>query len=80
MGQGKGILQPHHLIDELDNIISNETACQKLRDGPFSEVLKSAQVILFFYFFWRKFKFIFWDFGYLILRITLFIFLHLYVT
>ncbi|KAA8543074.1 hypothetical protein F0562_021431 [Nyssa sinensis] len=43
VAQGKGILQPHHLIDELDNIIGDETSRQKLSDGPFSEVLKSAQ-------------------------------------
>lgn len=41
--QGKGILQPHNLIDELNNVICDETACLKLSDGPFSEVLKSAQ-------------------------------------
>ncbi|KAG8389515.1 hypothetical protein BUALT_Bualt02G0237400 [Buddleja alternifolia] len=43
VAQGKGILQPHHLIDELDNIIGEDSARQTLRDGPFSEVLKSAQ-------------------------------------
>uniref|UniRef100_A0A5B7BXS1 Sucrose synthase n=1 Tax=Davidia involucrata TaxID=16924 RepID=A0A5B7BXS1_DAVIN len=43
VAQGKGMLQSHHLIDELDNIIGDETARQKLSDGPFSEVLKSAQ-------------------------------------
>ncbi|CAL5425969.1 unnamed protein product [Camellia sinensis] len=40
VAQGKGILQPHHLIDELENIIGDDKA---LIDGPFSEVLKSAQ-------------------------------------
>ncbi|XVF32809.1 hypothetical protein REPUB_Repub17cG0114800 [Reevesia pubescens] len=43
VAQGKGILQPHTLIDELDNIIGDEEARQRLSDGPFSEVLKSAQ-------------------------------------
>lgn len=43
VAQGKGILQPHVLIDEFDSIISKETSCRKLRDGPFGEVLKSAQ-------------------------------------
>lgn len=43
VAQGKGILQPHDLIDELDNIIGDEIGRQNLRDGPFSEVLKSAQ-------------------------------------
>ncbi|KAL3531498.1 hypothetical protein ACH5RR_010820 [Cinchona calisaya] len=43
VAQGKGILQPHNLIDELDNMVVDETACKKLSDGPFSEVLRSAQ-------------------------------------
>lgn len=43
VAQGKGILQPHNLIDELNNVICDETACVKLSDGPFSEVLKTAQ-------------------------------------
>lgn len=47
MAQGKGILQPHNLIDELDNIVVDETACKKLSDGPFSEVLRSAQVTFY---------------------------------
>lgn len=41
--QGKSILQPHHLVDELDNIIGDDDSRKKLTDGPFSEVLKSAQ-------------------------------------
>lgn len=45
VAQGKGILQPHTLIDELDNVIGDEQARLRLRDGPFSEVLKSAMVI-----------------------------------
>ncbi|GAV91439.1 Glycos_transf_1 domain-containing protein/Sucrose_synth domain-containing protein [Cephalotus follicularis] len=43
VAQGKGILQPHSLIDELDNIIGDDQAKINLRDGPFGEVLKSAQ-------------------------------------
>ncbi|XP_027118094.1 sucrose synthase 2 [Coffea arabica] len=43
VAQGKGMLQPHHLIDELDNIVVDETAFKKLSQGPFSEVLRSAQ-------------------------------------
>ncbi|KAM7275107.1 hypothetical protein ACFE04_016973 [Oxalis oulophora] len=38
--QGNGILQPHHLLDELDAIIGDD---QSLRDGPFGDILKSAQ-------------------------------------
>ncbi|XP_034227558.1 sucrose synthase 3 isoform X2 [Prunus dulcis] len=41
--QGKSILQPHDLLDELDKVISGDEAKQKLKDGPFSEVLKSTQ-------------------------------------
>ncbi|KAK4418110.1 Sucrose synthase 2 [Sesamum alatum] len=43
VAQGKGILQPHHLIDELENIIGDDAAKAKLSDGPFNEVLQSAQ-------------------------------------
>ncbi|XP_041999276.1 sucrose synthase 4-like [Salvia splendens] len=42
VAQGKSILQPHHLIDELENICV-DSAKETLSDGPFSEVLKSAQ-------------------------------------
>ena len=44
MAQGNGILQPHHLIDELDNIVGDDVGRQKLSDGPFGQILKSAQV------------------------------------
>lgn len=44
MAQGNGILQPHHLIDELDNVAGDEVGRQKLSDGPFGQILKSAQV------------------------------------
>lgn len=43
VAQGKGILQPHHLIDEFNNAVCDDTACEKLKDGPFSEVLKATQ-------------------------------------
>ncbi|XP_034686223.1 sucrose synthase 2-like [Vitis riparia] len=43
VAQGKGILQPHHLIDELDKVVGKDEGMQKLRDSPFSKVLKSAQ-------------------------------------
>ncbi|CAI9767837.1 unnamed protein product [Fraxinus pennsylvanica] len=43
VSQGKGILQPHHLIDELDNIVCDDARKKKLSDGPFGEILKSAQ-------------------------------------
>lgn len=41
VAQGKGILQPHNLIDELENILGQE---DHLKDGPFGEIIKSAQV------------------------------------
>ncbi|XP_010038238.2 sucrose synthase 2 isoform X2 [Eucalyptus grandis] len=41
--QGKGILQPHHLLDELDSILDDEQSGQSLSACPFNEVLKSAQ-------------------------------------
>ncbi|EEF39300.1 sucrose synthase, putative [Ricinus communis] len=41
--QGKGILQPHTLIDEFDNVVGDGESRQMLRNGPFGEVLKSAQ-------------------------------------
>ncbi|WCJ22253.1 Sucrose synthase [Euphorbia peplus] len=40
--QGKGILQPHTLIDELDHVVCDEDARQKLKSGPFGEILKTA--------------------------------------
>lgn len=49
MSQGKGILQPHVLIDELDNVFGDDEAREHLKNGPFSEVLKSAQVDFLLY-------------------------------
>ncbi|CAE6140744.1 unnamed protein product [Arabidopsis arenosa] len=40
--QGKGILQPHNLIDELESVIGDDATKQSLSDGPFGEILKSA--------------------------------------
>ncbi|KAF8006756.1 hypothetical protein BT93_K0921 [Corymbia citriodora subsp. variegata] len=41
--QGKRILQPHHLLDELDSTMDDEQSRQKLSTCPFSDVLKTAQ-------------------------------------
>lgn len=41
VGQGKGILQPHHLVDGLT--IADDLGKMKLTGGPFNEVIKSAQ-------------------------------------
>ncbi|WMV48609.1 hypothetical protein MTR67_041994 [Solanum verrucosum] len=43
VAQGKGILQPHHLIDEFNSAVCDDTACEKLKEGPFCEILKSTQ-------------------------------------
>lgn len=43
VAQGKGMLQPHRLIDELENVIGGDKGKQMLSDGPFSEVLKATQ-------------------------------------
>lgn len=43
VAQGKGILQPHSLIDELENISSEDHLTQDLKNGPFGEIIKSAQ-------------------------------------
>ncbi|KAM0947640.1 putative sucrose synthase [Dioscorea sansibarensis] len=42
MGEGKGILQPHHLLDGLATVIGTDDD-RKLADDPFFDVLKSAQ-------------------------------------
>lgn len=44
MDQGKGILQPHNLIDELESVIGDDETKKSLSDGPFGEILKSAMV------------------------------------
>nr|XP_043619101.1 sucrose synthase 2 [Erigeron canadensis]XP_043619102.1 sucrose synthase 2 [Erigeron canadensis] len=43
VAQGKAILQPHQILDELENIIGDDASRQKLIDGPFGEVLKTSQ-------------------------------------
>ncbi|KAK9756925.1 hypothetical protein RND81_01G130200 [Saponaria officinalis] len=43
VAQGKCLLQPHHLIDGLENVIGDDKGKHLLSDGPFSEVLRSAQ-------------------------------------
>ncbi|CAI9300307.1 unnamed protein product [Lactuca saligna] len=43
VAQGKAILQPHQILDELENVIGNDASRKKLTDGPFGEVLKTAQ-------------------------------------
>jgi len=45
VAQGKGILQPHNLIDELDNIPGDDQAKLDLKNGPFGEIVRAAQVI-----------------------------------
>jgi hypothetical protein len=42
--QGKGILQPHKLIDELESIHGEGQATEDLKNGPFGQIIKSAQV------------------------------------
>ncbi|RWW10900.1 hypothetical protein GW17_00025526 [Ensete ventricosum] len=42
VSQGKGMLQPHHLVDALATL--GDDGRTKLSEGPFSEVLRSAQV------------------------------------
>ncbi|KAI4349687.1 hypothetical protein L6164_010249 [Bauhinia variegata] len=43
VAQGKGILQPHNLIDELEDILGEDQASLELKNSPFSEILKSTQ-------------------------------------
>ncbi|KAJ4969448.1 hypothetical protein NE237_016149 [Protea cynaroides] len=43
VAQGKRILQPHDILDELANVVGADKGGQKLADSPFVEVLKSAQ-------------------------------------
>ncbi|RZS04808.1 hypothetical protein BHM03_00035197 [Ensete ventricosum] len=42
VSQGKGMLQPHHLVDALATL--GDDGRTKLSEGPFSEVLRSAQL------------------------------------
>ncbi|CAK8544369.1 unnamed protein product [Lathyrus sativus] len=43
VAQGKGILQPHNLIDELENILGEDHATLDLKNGPFGQIINSAQ-------------------------------------
>jgi len=43
VAQGKKILQPHHLLDGLAEVIGENDELQKLRDGLFGDVLRSTQ-------------------------------------
>ncbi|KAI4317543.1 hypothetical protein L6164_025406 [Bauhinia variegata] len=43
VAQGKGILQPHHLLDELENILKEDEGMHKLNDTPFVKVLESTK-------------------------------------
>ncbi|KAI3800923.1 hypothetical protein L1987_29023 [Smallanthus sonchifolius] len=43
VAQGKATLQPHQILDELENIIGDDASRQKLTDGPFGDALKTAQ-------------------------------------
>ncbi|KAL7586638.1 hypothetical protein Lser_V15G41398 [Lactuca serriola] len=43
VAQGKAILQPHQILDELENVIGDDASRKKLTEGPFGEVLKTAQ-------------------------------------
>ncbi|CAN6468698.1 unnamed protein product [Victoria cruziana] len=41
--QGKGILQPHHLVDELESMIHMDDGLKGLSDGSFKDVLRCTQ-------------------------------------
>ncbi|THG05022.1 hypothetical protein TEA_014231 [Camellia sinensis var. sinensis] len=44
VAKGKGILQHHQLIDEFENVVGKDGVMQELKESPFSQILKSAQV------------------------------------
>ena len=44
VAQGKGILQPHTFLDEIDHVFPDDESKEMLSSGPFGEVIKSAQV------------------------------------
>lgn len=52
VAQGKGILQPHNLIDELDNILGEDHATLDLKNGPFGQIINSAQVYYYLFFYY----------------------------
>ncbi|KAG4990479.1 hypothetical protein JHK82_023982 [Glycine max] len=41
---GKGILQPHDLLDEVEKLLEEDEDMQKLKDSPFVKELESAKV------------------------------------
>ncbi|EXB33533.1 Sucrose synthase 2 [Morus notabilis] len=43
VSQGKGILQPHTLLDEIDNVFAEDETRESLINGPFGEVIKAAE-------------------------------------
>ncbi|GMN37931.1 hypothetical protein TIFTF001_007213 [Ficus carica] len=43
VAQGKGILQPHTLLDEIENVFAHDETRENLSAGPFGEVIKAAQ-------------------------------------
>ncbi|KAK3441129.1 hypothetical protein EUGRSUZ_B01577 [Eucalyptus grandis] len=43
VAQGKGILQPHHLVDEYSSMMRVERGIEKLDDSPLAKVLGSAK-------------------------------------
>lgn len=45
VAMGKGILQSHHLTDELDGVDGEDEGMQKLKDDPFCQIWRCAQVI-----------------------------------
>lgn len=58
MAQGKGILQPHSLIDELENILGEDPATLDLKNGPFGQIIKSAKVTFTTFLFVQQFIFL----------------------
>ena len=38
------LLQPHNLIDELENIPGDDQAIIDLKNGPFGEIVKSTKL------------------------------------
>ncbi|GMP50033.1 hypothetical protein CsSME_00016807 [Camellia sinensis var. sinensis] len=43
----KGILQHHQLIDEFENVVGEDGVMKELKESPFSQILKFAQMALF---------------------------------
>lgn len=44
VAQGKGILQPHQLIDEFLKTVKVDGTAEDLKNRPFMKVLQSAEV------------------------------------